>query len=202
MATAHSSYLDVSCTSDQPMPPFPRKVIGTPKPVFDASSGRPAGRGMAHGAPATACSFCTQTVIGRPGAGLPLRLFPRLPRDGRAHTRQRPLTVAKAASAIRGTASTDDEDMSDRRMRSARNTASTSGRAPHSERMESSRGRKATDRPEKISKPRAESPDGSWSYAFAASTTKVTTGRSRTENGQSSGPGEPHIPAHDAASYA
>ena len=28
MATAHSFYLDVPCTSDQPMPPFPRKVIG------------------------------------------------------------------------------------------------------------------------------------------------------------------------------
>lgn len=199
MATAHSSYLDVPCTSDQPMPPFPCKVIGMLKLIFDASSGRPAGRGMAHGAPATACSFCSQTVIGRPGAGLPLRLSPRLPGDGRAHVRQRLFPVAKAAPAIRGTANTDDDDMSDRRMRSARNTASTSGRAPHSEKMEFSRGRNAAYRPEKMGKSRAESPDGSWSYAFAASTTKVTTGRTKAENGQSSGPGEP---TRDAASYA
>ena len=184
------------------MPPFPRKVIGTLKLTFDASSGHPAGRGMAHGVPTIACSLCSQTVIGRPGALLPLRLSPRLPRDGRAHVRQMPLPVAKAADAIRGTASTDDEDLSDRRMRSARNTASTSGRAPHSERVESSRGRNAAYRPEKTGKSRAESPDGSWSYAFAASTTKVTTGRSRTENGQSSGPGEPKRPACDAALYA
>ena len=136
---------------------------------------------------------------------LPLRLSPRIPRDGRAHVRQRPLPVAKAAGAIRGTASTDDDDdddLSDRRMRSARNTASTSGRAPHSVRMESSRGRNAAYRPEKMGKSRVESPDGSWSYAFAASTTKVTTGRSKTENGQSSGPGEPKRPARDAALYA
>ena len=77
MATAHSSYLDGPCTSDQPMPPFPRKVIGILKIIFDASSGRPAGRGMAHGAPATASSFCFQTVIGRPGAGLPLKAVPK-----------------------------------------------------------------------------------------------------------------------------
>ncbi|CAK0735377.1 hypothetical protein CVIRNUC_000571 [Coccomyxa viridis] len=148
---------------------------------------------MAHGAPATACSFCSQTVIGRPGAGLPLRLSPRLPGDGRAHVRQRLFPVAKAAPAIRGTANTDDDDMSDRRMRSARNTASTSGRAPHSEKMEFSRGRNAAYRPEKMGKSRAESPDGSWSYAFAASTTKVTTGRTKAENGQSSGPGRPGL---------
>ena len=202
MATAHSSYLDVPCTSDHHMLSLPRKGIRTVKLNLNSSSGRPAGRGMAHGAPATACSFPSQTVIGRPGAGLALRLSPRLPRDGRAHIRHRPLPFAKAPSAIRGTASTDDEGLSDRWMRSARNTASTSGRAPQSDQNETSRGRNATYRPEKMGKSRAESPDGSWSYAFASSTTKVTTGRPRSENGQSSGPGEPKSPTHDTALYA
>ena len=82
-------------------------------------------------------------------------------------------TVAKAASTVRGTSSTDDEEISERQWRSIRGTASTSGRAPLSDdAVDVRQGRNGAVRGDQKGRVRDVSPDASWSYAFASPPTK------------------------------
>lgn len=108
------------------------------------------------------------------------------------------VTVAKAASTARGTSSIDDNAMSERQRQSARDTASTSGRASHAEDVvDLRRGRNGTYRADEKSRRREQSPDASWSFAFASPTTKSRAARARPGNDHVSAPGQ----SHTAASY-
>ncbi len=101
--------------------------------------------------------------------------------------RHRIVVVSKLAKTVTGIPSKDDDEISDRQRRSSRNTASTSGRTLHADdTMDLRKGRGGSYRADERSRARNVSPDASWNYAFASSSTKT---RLRPGNGNVSAPG-------------
>lgn len=136
---------------------------------------------MAHGAHINVCSFHSYTSVRRSGAVSYWREATRSARVASRADGQRDFaapTVAKAASTVRGTSSTDDEEISERQWRSIKGTASTSGRAPLSDdAVDVRQGRNGAVRGDQKGRVRDVSPDASWSYAFASPPTKRRTVR-------------------------
>ncbi len=122
------------------------------------------------------CSIYSFTSVRRSGAVPHWREATKLARtvvvaDG--HRGVAAHLVAKAASTVQGTSSTDDGEISNRQRRSIRGTASTSGRVPPSDdAVDISQGRNGAVRGDERGRVRDVSPDASWSYAFTPSPTK------------------------------